>query len=81
MNAKDTVFEITGEQLEAIIDYFAKSPNITGVELDQIFLDDNKHLVTIYSTIMYRDKRPIQHVLEVEENFPDIIEEITEENL
>ena len=51
------LYEVSVAQLEGIVNYFAKSPNIEGVEIDKIYTDKDGHIVTVFTIVNYRDKK------------------------
>lgn len=64
------LYEISRDQLEALINYYAKSPNIEQIELDDIETDKRGHITRVWSRVTYRNQQIGPVVLEAGKRFP-----------
>lgn len=72
INSQDYIYEISVRQLEGILNYFAKSPNISHVEIDDVEPTEDGHIERLYTTVNYRDGHMIPVVLDAGDEFPTI---------
>jgi len=72
ITSSESLFEFRGDQLEAIINWFAASPNITSVELDDVELSAIGLPDRIYFTVNYRDKANVPIILDAGDEFPKV---------
>jgi len=74
----DYLHEISVNQLAAIVNWFAKSPNIRGIEIDDIETNSHGHLDRLFVTVNYLDKAQVPVVLDAGDEFPLIVGETRE---
>lgn len=66
------LYEVSVAQLEGIVNYFAKSPNIEEMQIDKVYTDKDGHIVTIFATVNYRNKQIGPVVIHADRDFPTI---------
>lgn len=66
------LYEVSLAQIEKIVNYFAKSPNIEEMQIDKVYTDKDGHIVTLFATVRYRDTKIGPVVIHADRDFPTI---------